>query len=89
MARRDPEPALGMVNEGDGMPIGGTHGPAATEEVSLVVGVGFMIHNQQRLGRVRHFRGRCRSRRNVVQCVHTFDELMIALTSDVAPGISP
>ena len=35
----DPELALGMVNEGDGMPSGGTDRPAATEEVDLVVGV--------------------------------------------------
>jgi len=35
----DPELAFGMVNEGDGMPSGGTDRPATTEEVDLVVGV--------------------------------------------------
>ena len=35
----DPELALGMVNEGNGMPSGSADGPAATEEVDLVVGV--------------------------------------------------
>ena len=35
----DPELALGMVNESDGMPSGGTDRPTATEEVDLVVGV--------------------------------------------------
>ena len=35
----DPELAMGMVNEGDGMPSGGTNRPAATEEVDLVVGI--------------------------------------------------
>ena len=35
----DPELALGMVNEGNGMPSGGTNRPTATEEVDLVVGV--------------------------------------------------
>ena len=37
--RHDPELALGMVNEGDGMTSGGTDGPTATEEVDLVVGI--------------------------------------------------
>ena len=35
----DPELALWMVNEGDGMPSGRTDWPAATKEVDLVVGV--------------------------------------------------
>ena len=35
----DPKLALGMVNEGNGMPSGGTNRPTATEEVDLVVGV--------------------------------------------------
>jgi len=35
----DPELALGMVNEGDGMPGGGTDRPTATEEINLVIGV--------------------------------------------------
>ena len=35
----DPELVFGMVNEGDGMPSGGTDRPATTEEVDLVVGV--------------------------------------------------
>jgi hypothetical protein len=35
----DPELALGMVNEGHGMPSGGTDRITATEEINLVVGV--------------------------------------------------
>ena len=35
----DPELVFGMVNEGNGMPGGGTNRPTATEEVDLVVGV--------------------------------------------------
>lgn len=35
----DPELALGMVNEGDGVASRGTDGPAPTEEINLMVGV--------------------------------------------------
>ena len=35
----DPELALGMVNEGDGVASRGTDRPAPTEEIHLVVGV--------------------------------------------------
>ncbi len=35
----DPELAMGMVDEGDGMPGGGADRPATTEEINLVVGI--------------------------------------------------
>ena len=35
----DPELTMGMVNEGDGMPRGGTDRPTSTEEIDLVVSV--------------------------------------------------
>src|SRR5579863_10320938 len=38
-ASHDPKLALGVVNEGDVMPGGGGDGPAATQEINLVVGV--------------------------------------------------
>ena len=35
----DPELAIGMVDEGDGMTLGGTDGPTPAEEVELLIGV--------------------------------------------------
>jgi hypothetical protein len=35
----DPELGVGMVNEGHAMSSGGANGPAAPEEINLVVGI--------------------------------------------------
>lgn len=35
----DPELALRMVNDGDGMAGGGADGPASAEEINLMIGV--------------------------------------------------
>jgi hypothetical protein len=35
----DPELAVGMVNEGDGLAVGGSDGAATTEEIDLLIGI--------------------------------------------------